>query len=526
MLKLMIVEDESLERKALSFLLSSHYKESLQIVCEVSNGKDAVDNAILYKPDIILMDINLPIMDGLQASSIIKSNCIDTEFIILTAFNYFDYAKKAINIGVSDYLLKPFSNEDFFNAINKLIYKLTSKVSNINSNNKLVENYKKVMPYIEKEMISNIIYGVSLTIEQYQEYRELLGISSNTYCSLVFISDSEKIFNESNLNAVKSKLNMMFSKVISCICLNNMVTFIFDKELASKLLSKKFDNLLNSIQLDFKLNKAATIYVGIGSYNTAIDKLYSSYKDAKLSSENQKYKHSNIECFPKKYAKNNIIISELEVIISGKIINEDLNGTVTELDNILENLLINNELKDFLTIKNVFIDIFNTIIENIREFLGEGFKNFSKDKTLEDLLTLKELSYLKPCINLIGKHLIDLVSAYKSSKNIVVIEKAKRYVENNYMNEISLDDLSHYVSMSSFYFSRIFTKVEGMNFRDYLVKVRMEKAKTMLLEGNKSIKQIGLEVGYTDQNYFSKAFKKFTKLSPKEYINIKYREAK
>ena len=127
LIKLLIAEDEALERKALRFLLKKYFSQSIEVVDEVSNGRDAVDDAILLKPHIILMDIHMPIMEGLEACSIIKESYPQTEFIIITAFNYFDYAKKALSIGVSDYLLKPFSNDEFVNSVNKVINKINTK---------------------------------------------------------------------------------------------------------------------------------------------------------------------------------------------------------------------------------------------------------------------------------------------------------------------------------------------------------------------------------------------------------------
>ena len=136
-------------------------------------------------------------------------------------------------------------------------------------------------------------------------------------------------------------------------------------------------------------------------------------------------------------------------------------------------------------------------------------------------MNLKDILGIKHCTNMIIKKVINFISNYKRSKNIDVIEKAKKYIESNYMKDISLDELSQHVSMSTYYFSRIFSKIEGMNFRDYLIKIRMEKAKSLLRQGDKSIKQVALEAGYVDQNYFSKAFKKYTNLSPKDILNFK-----
>ena len=102
--------------------------------------------------------------------------------------------------------------------------------------------------------------------------------------------------------------------------------------------------------------------------------------------------------------------------------------------------------------------ILDSIIEDINEFIGKDFKSFNKDKILKELIDLREISDLKNCVSMVLKNFINYISSYKKSKNIDVVEKVKNYIENNYMNDISLDNLAQYVSMSSFYLSRIFSK--------------------------------------------------------------------
>ena len=249
MLKVLIVEDEDFERRALRFLVNRYFSDKLEVVGEASNGKESIDKASILKPDIVLMDINMPIMDGLQAGAKIKEENKETVIIILTAYNYFEYAKRGIKIGVSDYLLKPFSDEEFFNSISEIAEK------------------------IEKRICANVT---------------------------------------------------------------------------------------------------------------------------------------------------------------------------------------------------------------------------DEEQTIE-------------------------ASGYENSNNIEIIETAKKYIQMNYMKEISLEEIANYVAISSYYLSSIFSKSEGMTYKDYLIKLRMERAKQLLKEGKKAIKEISIEVGYTDQNYFSKAFKKYYNKSPKEF---------
>lgn len=520
LLKLLIAEDEALERKALRFLLDKYFSESIEVVDQVNNGRAAVDIAFLFKPHIVLMDIHMPIMDGLEACSLIKNNYKETEFIILTAFNYFDYAKKAINIGVSDYLLKPFSNEEFINSLNKVINKINSKNLMVTKNIELEETYKKITPYVEKQMVANIAYGVTLTDNQFNEYRDILSIDSVVFCCIMFNIEGNKIFNEDSIVVIKNKLSILFPKIVGGICLNDLILFVFDEAVGSKILSRLFENLLNNLREDFKLNYDANLSIGVGATNEGLNQLYLSYKEAKRSSESTKDKNFGPGNDVIENVNSNKKINEVNHILSGKIVNEDLSGAIIELDNILNNLLNENERPDIATLKKMLLGILDNIIVDINEFIGEEFKDFKKDNILEELVDLREISDLKNCVSMVLKNLINYISSYKRSKNIDVVEKVKNYIENNYMNDISLDNLAQYVSMSSFYLSRIFSKVYGTNIKEYIIKIRMEKAKSMLIEGSKSVKQIAFEVGYLDQNYFSKAFKKYTNISPKEYGNL------
>jgi two-component system, response regulator YesN len=250
LLKILIVEDEDFERRAIKYLVNKYFTDKIEVVGEASNGELAVESALTLKPDIILMDINMPILDGLKASEKIKEENKNIEIVILTAYNYFEYAKRGIKIGVSDYLLKPYSDEEFLESINRIMDKIEGK--------------------------------------------------------------------------------------------NN-------------------------------INKPA-------------------------------------------------------------------------------------------------------------------------------------------------EELVDGVPDCKNSNNSEIVETAKRYIELNYTKEISLEEIAGHVSVSSFYLSRIFSKREGMTYKDYLIKLRMERAKQLLKEGRKSIKEISMDVGYVDQNYFSRAFKKYYNKSPKEFV--------
>lgn len=126
----MIVEDEVIERKALAYLFEKYFKDEIEVVANLSNGDRAVKFQKNNEVDLILMDIHMPILDGFEASRIIKEDNQEIQIIILTAYSEFEYARSAIDIGVFKYLLKPVDDVEFISAINDAIQKIESSMSN------------------------------------------------------------------------------------------------------------------------------------------------------------------------------------------------------------------------------------------------------------------------------------------------------------------------------------------------------------------------------------------------------------
>jgi YesN/AraC family two-component response regulator len=511
MLKLLICEDEALERKAIRFLVNKFYRRNVEVVGESTNGQDAVDRAMQFKPDIILMDIQMPVLDGLEAGAAIRNVCKETEIVILSAFNYFDYAQKSISLGVSDYLLKPYSNEEFCAAMDKVIGRIRVKTSKKNETAEMHRKFEEMIPFVGKEMVTNIVYGVVLTEEKFALYKKLLDITGGKFCCMIF-RDEKTTMSLGSLPQIKERLKLLFSDVVGCVCLNDFVVFLFDDALEEKMLSGRFEKIVKSVQTAYMEKMGTALQFGMGCCNDKVGELFLSYNQAKLALEKAE-KGADAAQNPAAFMFEPGL-KEIIMGLSGRIINEDLDGALYEADHLLSFLSDGSPSTVGKTAKKSF----KAVLNNVMEFLGEDCKGFDEG-ILTDMSKWNSVIDIRCSGHMIVKNLIRFVSNYKKNRNIDTVEKVKKYLASNYMRDISLDDMAEYVSISSYYLSRIFKKVEGINFKDYLIKIRMEKAKNMLRTGDKSVKQVGISVGYSDQDYFSKAFKKYTSFSPREYIS-------
>lgn len=503
MLKLMIAEDELLERKALQYLLTKYYQDKIEVIAEVANGKEAFSQALINHVDIILMDIKMPKLDGLKAAELIKEEMPETEIIILTAHSEFEYAQRSIHIGVSDYLVKPYSEKEFCAIMDKTINNVILKNKRKLKQKELRDKLNEIIPLLEKEIILEIIYGTKTSLDRFAEYKKLLGIDSNSFMCLVISTPQKNIFNMNLLNKVKDKIKKLISGVIGYISLQDMVFLLLGDELQKIKESIEFKDMLFEIKNDFKCNFQIDLIIGQSEVYNTVTKLNKSYNEARSLLIN---KEKTINEYP----------YEKEKLICGKIIDRDLDNAIKEF-NAMFTYLIKNYQNNIIDLKSYLKEFSILLNRNIREFFGNELEIYDTRQVEKDINSFTDIIDLKVYMQSLFKKVVAEILAHKKDKKVQVIETVKSYINDNYSEDISLGEVAEHISFSQYYLSKLFKEVEGINFKDYLIKVRMEKAKILLKKGTK-IKSVANLVGYTDPNYFSRAFKKYTGISPSEYI--------
>ena len=153
---------------------------------------------------------------------------------------------------------------------------------------------------------------------------------------------------------------------------------------------------------------------------------------------------------------------------------------------------------------------------------GMVYRFTGRGEYLEDLMEMQNYQQLQKWLEEKIIYVCRNIQMKKEENNIDVVKQAKQYIELNYAKDIDLDEVSKYLQISPYYFSKLFKKKTGKNFIEYLTQIRMEHAKILLSSSSMSMKEICMEVGYSDANYFSRAFKKNVGLSPTEYKEERY----
>jgi len=462
-----IADDNSNIRFALKSMLLDILDEEETIFFEASDGIELVDLFNEVVADVAFVDIKMPNMDGLSAIDKIRKQNDSTSFVILSGYSDFEYAKKSISLGVSDYLLKPVDEDDLKELIEKIYEE------------------KKQNAELENSTFQSQVFNIN-------SYLPLLGdsysfneptIDKNTdYLLLNFVFFYPKDFH-------KRKAEFSYTKLI------NMPKRL-RTSLSHQIIMCHLGTSLNSVQCLIKCNKDNIINIintienkvlHIEEYPKVIVKvLYMvNHSLLKLLKENQRI-HTQLYL-----ALDNKLFSSS--LIENRGVKEEL--YLNYLQNLFENAQDNNGL-EYLSLVDKF---------------EKEFKEIPKGIVFENIiLSIGEVLNLDSSINN-HKNLIQRLRDNKilqKENTNDLINQMKIYIEKNYMNNFGIYEVAQYLNFSPNYLSTQFHKITGVYFVNYLNNYRLEKAKHLLLANSSAtIKDIAMLVGYSNARYFSTLYK-------------------
>ncbi|MFA9375160.1 MAG: response regulator [Lachnotalea sp.] len=534
MKRVFLVEDEIIMREGIKNNIDWE-QEGFQFVGEASDGELAYPMIKSTKPDILITDIKMPFMDGLELSRMVKKDFPNIKIIILSGYSEFDYAKQAINIGVTDYLLKPVSSSKLIEAIKKIGEMINKEMEE----QQLLEKYKKEMEENaehEKQRFFNKIIKNKLSLAKVVEDGNRIGVDliAGAYNVLLLkINAKESPYEYSqNLITTLQKINKLLQNnqdVIKFECDNEILAIIIKADTEEKidLLMSHYCNRLREI-LDSTTD--TEYFGGIGRKVTRISELQDSYNIANKAVSARYFTEMNQIVNGMEFSKFNPYsheVIDMEEINSEKMnqsfINKFLkNGTKDEIGSFSSEYFLSIgsvNIKSMLFRQYIIMDIYFCVTA-FMESIG-----YSKTKTVEEFGDFNKLNQIivsieksKEYVELLFFKALNLRDAISMKKYEDTVKMAYEYIQENYdKDDISLNTVAASVNISPTYFSAIFSQETGHTFIECLTQTRMNKAKELLMCSNMRTAEIGYEVGYKDSHYFSYIFKKTQLCTPKEY---------
>ncbi|WP_250277846.1 response regulator transcription factor [[Clostridium] colinum] len=483
MYKTIIVDDENLIREGLKNIIDW---ESLNITIldTAQNGKEALEIFKKNPVDIIITDINMPLVNGIDLLKQIKYIDKNVKFIILSGYEDFTYAKEAISIGVEAYILKPIDEEELLKVLKDIVTKLDEykNIKNIN---------------IKKDIILKNILNKKSTKKDLIDSKEKINIKLDDSLYVVSTLLIKQGINSINFKYIE-KTEVLYDDYGNLILINS-----FDKNTDLNEIKKFYEDILEDIRNKYNYD----ILISVGRIVDDINMLNKSFKISNLVRKNILISGFNKCLTEEDLLHSRDIQFENEINeISRLIINNDIEAVNKYIDDLLDN--------QGLTPKNIYN--FATKILILYDNLKTRFKIDNEDNLGDSIINVLNLTKLEEIKKYIKEKLVYLIE-YIADENIKlspIVRRIVKCVNENYNKDLSLKTLALEYNVNTSYLGQVFTKEIGIQFSDYLNKVRNSVAKDLILNTNKKISDISKEVGYLDTSYFYRKFKKYYGVTP------------
>lgn len=527
MYKVLLVDDESIERQGLRKILINHYQALLEII-EAETGREAIEKASIEKPDIVFMDMKMPGMDGIEAIEAIQKISPQSQFVIVSAYDSFQYAQKAINIQVSDYLLKPVKRTQIIGVFDKFIELKSREMLKEREELALKAKLNELIPFIENELIQSIMLHDIYRKEMIQNLDLLKFSGENCFAIIIVLNreDLDEIENPIQKNIIKQNIEdyIKLNLKESFACLVGRLT---NREISAVIENSKYENIVDyranliewfrSLREKIKIKFGLRSKIGIGSLYASTEDLYRSFKEAMIAVQ-----YKSIEAKVIHFQDINIgnTYGDLYPIeLEKELITKIQMGALEEIRIVYNHLMdwIFNTDTDNNLKKLYLLELRAVLNRTLGELLGDEYLPFSTEKDVFYAEESELLFQIRKMLFIQIEEAVYKINLKREAQLDSVINEAIRYIEVHYSKDITLEEVAQRMNFSPYYFSKMFKKQTGINFIDFLTSVRLENAKILIQESDLSIKEVANRVGYRDPNYFSRVFKKNMGVNPSEY---------
>ena len=529
MYKIMIADDESIVVDALKFIIERNFAEEC-VIESAKTGRKGIELAEYFQPVIVFMDIQMPGINGIEAMREIRKYNDHIIFIVVSAYVKFDYAKEAIGIGVLEYINKPIDKDVIVATLRKAMQKVDEAKQRRSIDLAYKEKLEIVTPIIENGYIFSLLYKKDEK-EEWDNFRTLLGIEeeSGYMMSLQFGEPTEKEQME-NVIGTSVRLQKEYSRIKDVMksyfpcCVGNMMGNTIAAMVPCHPADEKeeYEKRIEIIETGRKMVRElrktfdAKFRLGIGAVHET-ESMSESYSEAVRSLEyNSSDSVAHVNDLPILCNYEEDYPIETEKLLFKSVERGDLHQSILYGKSIFD-WMVKSHRQNVMDIKLKVLE-FVLRAETIGFESGGMVYHFDmRSEYLQNIMEISDYSHLYDWFEKKISNVCRNVLTKKDESTTDIVKKAQLYIEENYTKDIVLDEVSKELQISPYYFSKLFKKRTGSNFIEYVTNVRIEKAKELLTGSNKNIKEISMEVGYSDANYFSRAFKKNVGISPTEY---------
>lgn len=533
MIRVLIVDDEILVRNNLRNIID--WGSNGFVICgEAINGNTALEAIARHNPHIVIMDISMPLMDGVELSQRISERFRNVKMIVLSSYDSFDYVRDTMKNGAVDYILKhKLDTRSLLELLKNVKDEIQSEIRQRDEIEQITRKWDIISPSAQQSFIRDLVLGINNNTDEIVKYFDTMGLenfTSNTVAVVMqivnFLIVTENYSDRDKSLFVKSVIDLYNESVIDKS--NSIITYIeqgkyvilfsFGQQRSEASITGYLHDCLNKISETVGLYLGINVMFGISRLCPKISNISQYYEQACRSSEGL-------------FASNTS-----NSVKTGSTDNEPfISLSITQEKNLLSAI----EALDFEKAEAVIAAVLNgpeagnislqSCQMCINELISIADKVARKEGVIFNRINNNEVKWrdkfssrknLKDVHSLILNYYHSLIENLKKNKHTGYSNKmleAVEYIHGYYRDNISLNDVADTIGLSPQYLSSLFKKEAGIGFNDYLNSIRIEKAKELIETGRSRVKAIYNLVGFNNYSYFFKVFKEITGITPIEY---------
>lgn len=524
MYRVLVVDDDILSRSNIRRIFNAN-ESRFELTEEAGDGRTALKKLENVSVDIVLTDMRMPVMDGVELSRQIHARYPEMIIVAISNYNDFEYVQSAMRVGVRDYILKhTITRETLLKTLDSLVGSTKTRSEKINLNYDSMEALKN-------RFIMNMLTGFCTSSDYVKENIRFLKLPIAEYNLLpvmMRISRQQEIRQEKDYYLTSFSVMNICSEVFNDSCHGVIIPVhdytycivlhfpeIYSKSSLEHTIFMILERIKNALLRFMNLN----VYLAEGKLCSTLQELPESYDFAQKQLQEK----------TKGFAES-VFLTEKSELMNEAFWNEDL----TEL---LEQYLLNLQKKQALhCIDQIFFEIekkyrsraslqivLGEVLHSLKKMCKKNAININRNlqERLADLIQeggSESTGEVRECF----KDIVEDIFLNLENGNQVKISEYTRQVlkivHNSSEKEISLGSVAEYIGVSNSYLSTIFKNDTGYSFSEYVVKVRLDKAKALLETGDESIRKIAEKCGFNSYEYFFAVFKKSTGMTPRQYI--------
>ncbi|QYR22600.1 response regulator [Paenibacillus sp. sptzw28] len=517
MFSLMIVEDERWEREGLVEFLDWQAL-GIEVIGTAFDGLDGFEKALTLRPDIIITDIRMPGMNGLEMAGRIREQLPDVRFVVLTGYNEFDYTREAIFLHVDDYVLKPVEEEDMRNAMARVLKECELSRSRRQDNERLLDMLQFGARMAAEKRLAELLHN---RIDEEQSEQELLAgaeeLRADSYDVLVIAPTDSVIREETVRRQIGSPCFLISCEEIpgaTAVILPNPGPETVSSETAADLLIKEWRDVLPSLPA-----------IGIGMTAGGLSMLKESYRQALNAAKyGLFYGHGGVITAEwEKKARLRFSKQVGKFLAAWHEMSRQLRLHLLALQEKEVQMQLEAMIKSITDAPGAYVAaLLKALIIELSVLAdGEGGNKGS----IQQLLAMNRLPDMHDYVRNYISDIMHLLEEKKKNKDKYIIDKVIRLIDERYgSGELSLTVLADEVFVSPNHLNTMFKKITGRTVHQYLADIRMSKAEELLRTTKLKVSEIAGSIGMSNISYFCSIFKQEFGMSPGEYQELMQRQ--